>query len=242
MAENLSAVIKDGEIQGSTASQLSLSKLKEKGSPSALDKDAFLQLLVAQMKYQDPLQPTDNTEYVSQLATFSSLEEMQNLNSGMTLQRASGLVGETVLIKAVNSSTGGTEYAQGKVDYVVYENNKAYVSVEDQLYSIDDVYQVVDAKYQAAYDTAQKFMEALNALPKVENITLGESDKVENLRTAYNSMDAYGQSFLPEDTNELLTEYVNKIHQLTLAKEAAEAAGKETAEAAGNEAKTEAGQ
>ena len=35
-----------------------------------LDKDAFLQLLVAQMKYQDPLEPTDNTQYVSQLASF----------------------------------------------------------------------------------------------------------------------------------------------------------------------------
>ncbi|MCR5278870.1 MAG: flagellar hook capping protein [Lachnospiraceae bacterium] len=221
MADNLSAVVKDGEIQSSTASQISLSKAKEKGSPSALDKDAFLQLLVAQMKYQDPLEPTQNTEYVSQLATFSSLEEMQNLNAGMTLQRASGLVGETVLIKAVNSATGGTEYAQGMVDYVVYENNKAFVSVNDSLYSIDDVYQVVDQTYQAAYDTAQKFMEALNSLPKVENITLGDSENIENLRTVYNNMNSYGQSFLPEGTNELLTSYVNKIHQLKLAEEAA---------------------
>ena len=44
-----------------------------KDSNSSLDKDAFLQLLVAQMKYQDPLEPTSNTEYISQLATFSEL-------------------------------------------------------------------------------------------------------------------------------------------------------------------------
>ena len=223
MADNLSAVIKDGEIQASTASQISLSG-KKAAAGSALDKDAFLQLLVAQMKYQDPLEPTENTEYISQLATFSSLEEMQNMTAGMTLQRASSLVGETVMIKAVNSATGGTEYKQGMVDYVVYENNKAFVSVEDALYSIDDVYQVVDQKYQVAYDAARKFMETLGSLPKVENITLEDEGKIETLRNSYNNMDEYGQSFLPEGTHDLLTDYVNKVHQLKLAAEAAKAA------------------
>jgi len=146
MAENnLSAIVKNGEIQPSTASQLSLSKKEtEKASGSTLGKDAFLQLLVAQMKYQDPLEPTENTEYISQLATFSQLEEMQNMTAGMSLQRASGLVGEEVICKVTNKSTGNTEYAQGIVDYVVYENNKAYVSVNDSLYSVDDVYQVME--------------------------------------------------------------------------------------------------
>ena len=44
-----------------------------------LDKDAFLQLLVTQMQYQDPLDPQDNSEYVAQLAQFSSLEQMTNV-------------------------------------------------------------------------------------------------------------------------------------------------------------------
>ena len=45
----------------------------------SLDKDAFLQLLVTQMQYQDPLDPQDNAEYVAQLAQFSSLEQMTNV-------------------------------------------------------------------------------------------------------------------------------------------------------------------
>lgn len=45
----------------------------------ALDKDAFLQLLVTQMQYQDPLDPQDNSEYVAQLAQFSALEQMTNV-------------------------------------------------------------------------------------------------------------------------------------------------------------------
>ena len=46
-----------------------------------LGKDAFLQLLVCQMQHQDPLQPSTDTEYISQLATFSQLEQLQNLNA-----------------------------------------------------------------------------------------------------------------------------------------------------------------
>lgn len=61
-----------------TTSQTSLKESEKKKSNSTVDKDQFLQLLVAQMKYQDPLEPTSNTEYISQYATFSELEQMQN--------------------------------------------------------------------------------------------------------------------------------------------------------------------
>ena len=54
-----------------------------------MDKDAFLKLLVTQMQNQDPLSPTDDKEYMSQLAQFSSLEQLTNLNKGMTNMVAS---------------------------------------------------------------------------------------------------------------------------------------------------------
>ena len=60
-------------VESNSAASLAKEKEKLKGS-NTLDKDAFLQLLVAQMKYQDPLEPTSNTEYISQYATFSELE------------------------------------------------------------------------------------------------------------------------------------------------------------------------
>ena len=48
-----------------------------------LDKDAFLQLLVAQMKYQDPLEPQDNSSFVAELAQFSALEQMTNVATNL---------------------------------------------------------------------------------------------------------------------------------------------------------------
>ena len=96
------ARIENGKIQ-ETASQSSLSKTN-KSTPDGMDKDAFLQLLVAQMKYQDPLEPTSNTEYISQYAQFSQVEQMQNMSGSMDLQRASSLVGQEVYMKTTTSS------------------------------------------------------------------------------------------------------------------------------------------
>lgn len=54
---------------------------KQKGS--TLDKDSFLLLLVTQFKYQDPLNPMDDKEFIAQMAQFSSLEQLMNLNTSM---------------------------------------------------------------------------------------------------------------------------------------------------------------
>ena len=82
----LMAPVKDGKIQ-ETNTQASLKKATTADN-NGMDKDAFLQLLVAQMQYQDPLEPTSNTEYISQYAQFSQVEQMQNMASTTELARA----------------------------------------------------------------------------------------------------------------------------------------------------------
>lgn len=203
------AQIKDGKLVDSVTTNSDSNKT----SNSSLDKDAFLQLLVAQMKYQDPLEPTSNTEYISQLATFSELEEMQNLNSAMTLQRASQLVGQYVYMKVTDKS-GNTTYPEGTVDYVVYENGKAFLSIEGNLYSIDDLQSVADATYTLAVKSAESFTEALNELPNYKYVTRNDGEAIGNVIIAYESMSDYERSFLSEETLELYEQYLAKYQEL----------------------------
>lgn len=62
---------------------------KTKGKDDALGRDAFLTMMVAQLQNQDPLSPMDGTEFSSQLAQFSQLEQLLNLNETMTSLKAS---------------------------------------------------------------------------------------------------------------------------------------------------------
>ena len=202
--------VEDGKLVEST-SQSSLSQTT--GASSDMDKDAFLQLLVAQMKYQDPLEPTSNTEYISQYAQFTQVEQMQNMAKSMDLQRASTLVGEEVYIKTTNSS-GETSYVRGKVDYVVYENGKAYLSIGEQLYSIDDLDTVADPEYLAAYDKAYDFNVAINKLPGVNAIGLSDGEAIDELEKIYNEMTDYEKSFLATDVANQLNKYIEKLKEL----------------------------
>ena len=208
--------IENGQIVES-ASQASLSKSGSAGG-SDMDKDAFLQLLVAQMKYQDPMEPTSNTEYIAQYAQFSQVEQMQNMSSSMDLQRASQLVGQEVYIKTTTSS-GETKYVQGKVDYVVYENNKAFLSINESLYSIDDLDSVVDKEYQGAYDKALEFATSLNKLPAVGGVDETDFDTIDKLEATYNSMNDYEKSFVAKDVVSNLNKYIERVKELRKAAE-----------------------
>ncbi len=212
----LVAPVKDGKIVDTT--QKTNSKETEK-SGNNLDKDAFLQLLVAQMKYQDPLEPTSNTEYISQLATFSSLEEMQNMTSAMNLQRASNLVGEEVYIKTTDSATGSTGYVYGKVNYVSYQNGKAYVNVKGEDYPLDDVESIYDPEYSEAYDLAYEWTVGLNKLPALAKLTLSHEEDVMKLKDTFDKMTDYQKTFLTDENKKKLEGYVNQIELLKKAKE-----------------------
>ena len=205
------ANVVDGQIvnNGKTADSSSISKAVEaakKEAGGALDKDAFLQLLVTQMQYQDPLEPTDNTEYVSQLATFSTLEEMQNMGSTMDRQSASALVGKYVFMEET-SATGDTKSIEGTVDYVTFSGSKTYLSIEGTLYDYDNLKTVTDPDYTLAIKLADTFVSQLKKLPNVDVLTKDNLEEVGQIVEVYSTMNSYQRSFLTDEEQAVYNTY-----------------------------------
>ncbi|HBB43504.1 MAG TPA: flagellar hook assembly protein FlgD [Treponema sp.] len=104
----------------------------------SLGKDDFLKLLIVQMQNQDPTDPMDNTEFIAQMAEFSTLEQMtnmnsnfENLNSMLTSNNAMGTIGKKVDINLGDATTSGVVQAvtygnapQVKVGNMYYDLNK----------------------------------------------------------------------------------------------------------------------
>ena len=101
MANSLNTITVDGVTYD--AEQYATTHAATAKPGGELDKDAFLQLLVAQMKYQDPLNPQDNSEYVAELANFSALEQMTNVAEN--IESLSSVVGG--ISSAVTTNTTG---------------------------------------------------------------------------------------------------------------------------------------
>ena len=89
-----------------------------------LGKDDFLQLLVAQLSHQDPTKPMEDTQFIAQMAQFSSLEQMTNMSSGFTklnsllsVSEASSAVGKKVDIDLGESTVSGKITAATRGDF-----------------------------------------------------------------------------------------------------------------------------
>ena len=96
---------------------------------SSLDTNAFLKLLMAQLQYQDPLDPVDNSEFLNQQAMFTQVEELQNIGDALedwssdssqasSIMQASSLIGKEVTYANPNydkNDENSEEYITGKV-------------------------------------------------------------------------------------------------------------------------------
>ena len=85
-------------LEDLTYNNTTTNQVKTRGS-SELGKEEFLKLLVCQMQNQDPLNPQSDQQFIAQLAQFSSLEQMTNLNSTMSNTSAYSLVGKEVIVQ-----------------------------------------------------------------------------------------------------------------------------------------------
>lgn len=137
----------------------------------------------------------------------------------------------------VEDSSGNTTTVQGNVDYVVYENNKAFLSINGELYSMDDLDTVADQKYLEAYALAAEFLNLYNKLPLVGELTIDSRESVEKLQSMYDEMTEYEKKFISDDYAEGLEKYTARMNDLVKAWE--EEAKREEAASGEEESETE---
>lgn len=171
-----------------------------KASGSNLGYDDFLKLLSAEMQYQDPLEPTSNTDYVAQMATFSQLEatlsmkeSMASSNDQTTKSAALSLVGKEVIVTDKDSASG---YYSGKVDYVTYKDGKIQLSINEKMYDYSSLYSVSTDEYYDAIVNSSTFSSLIAKLPKIEDLTIDSKGSIEEARKLYDGLSDYGKQFI----------------------------------------------
>lgn len=122
----------------------STGKNKSTTNKTTLDVEQFLQLMVAEMQNQNPLEPTDNSDYMAQLATFTQVEATKEMNDNTLQDMASNLVGKQVIMTTTQNSNG---YIGGTVDYWETINGTVYLGIGGKLYDIADLDTVMDKDY-----------------------------------------------------------------------------------------------
>jgi len=126
---NVAAV--NSALSSSVASSASSSKL--------VSEDTFLKLLVTQLQNQDPLNPQDSAQFVSQLASFSSLEQMTSLNTNMeTVLETSvtSLIGKTATVTDSSNTAG---YTTGTITGIQYYSDGPAVKINGTDYLFSEV-------------------------------------------------------------------------------------------------------
>jgi len=101
----------------------------------------FFKLMVAQLKNQNMLDPADSSEFIGQMAQFSTLSEMHEMSAFNKLSYAVSLIGKDVKVTSTDES-GYTTTGSGTVDSVYYDGDDSYVVIDGNSYLSGDVYAI----------------------------------------------------------------------------------------------------
>ena len=134
-------------LTGAEQIQANYERFKDKfvdSNKELVNQETFLKLLVAEMSNQDPLEPTSNTEFISQLATFSSMQYMQDASKYSMANYASSLAGKTVTATKMEGTKAVIK--TGVVEKVVAGKNNTYtLTIDGETYNLSQVTSVLDS-------------------------------------------------------------------------------------------------
>ncbi len=110
-----------------------------------LGKDAFLKLLIAELSNQDPLNPMEDREFISQMATFSSLEQMQNMNSTLnSIAEVNKFSAANYVGKAIAFTNDDGKQVAALVNAVWFDNGKTILDTTEGEVSLEKVEGISD--------------------------------------------------------------------------------------------------
>ena len=110
-----------------------------------LGKDAFLKLLIAELSNQDPLNPMEDREFISQMATFSSLEQMQNMNSTLnSIAEVNKFSAANYVGKAVAFTNDDGKQVAALVNAVWFDNGKTILDTTEGEIALEKVEGISD--------------------------------------------------------------------------------------------------
>jgi flagellar basal-body rod modification protein FlgD len=115
------------------------------GPQDTLTQNDFLQLLVAQMENQDPLQPQSDTEMASQMAQFTSLSQTTAMSSSLSMMQANSLIGSTVTVEIPNSQNTATGVVQSVETATESSDGTPQIVVNGTAYDVSSVLTVTPA-------------------------------------------------------------------------------------------------
>lgn len=148
----------------------------------ALGKQDFLKLLVAQLRYQDPLNPMDNAEFMSQTAQFSMLEELQNMSSlieGSAFVQKVAQAATMVGMRAQVMDPVTREPVTSPITGVSIQDGEVFLIIDEIAYRFEDVVEL----YGAQDALAQNLEYALALIGK--KVTLKDSNGIERSGTVW---------------------------------------------------------
>lgn len=130
-----------GSIPSDTQVIEDINKQKKTGTPGQLGKDDFLKLLVTQLQYQDPMNPMEDKEFIAQMAQFTSLEQMQNMNASMMASQATSMIGKKITWEEADGN-----FYSGTVTSVMILDGEANLMIGDVAIALKKVVKIEDVK------------------------------------------------------------------------------------------------
>ncbi|MGL4739096.1 MAG: flagellar hook assembly protein FlgD [Cellulosilyticaceae bacterium] len=147
-----------------------------------MDKDAFMQLLVTQLRYQDPMNPMDNQEMMAQMAQFSALEQMMNVANAVNKQMAHSMIGDFVQYQLKNPDTGAMEVQVGKIDYIKTSGSEVTFGIGKNEVKMEEVMQVIDpSNIQSNASAFELIGKTVQAVIKADGQGADEGKKVDTI-------------------------------------------------------------